>query len=303
MSKHFIFVSCGQFTPAEKGLGKAIVQMVKDVTGLDAFFAEEVQDLNGLDASILHALHKCVGFITVMHPRGQVTRPDGTHQTRASVWIEQEIAIATYIQRIEKRVLPVIAFIHNSVGREGLRDLLHLNPIAFISESEVLEKLPPLLREWTSRLSDNLRVQLESKKIGQYNGHDMRRLSLNITNDTGERIASYDARLFVPAMLIIPGDTNHGPQGCIEEKRSDRQGYRYFETGERNTGPLKPKHTQQVLAVEYCLKCAFSASEMPHEVLESECDASVYINGREYVDRRSIADIMRASGEQVRIEP
>jgi hypothetical protein len=46
------------------------------------------------------------------------------------VWIEQEIAIATYIQRIEKRTLPIIAFKHESVGRERIRDLLHLLGVA-----------------------------------------------------------------------------------------------------------------------------------------------------------------------------
>src|SRR5881392_1195900 len=120
MSAPFIFVSCGQYTDAEKSLGKSIVRMVKTITGLDAFFAEEVQDLNGLDSNILGALRDCAAFITVMHPRGRITRPDGTTHVRASVWIEQEIAIATYIQRVEKRSLPVIAFVHESVGREGV---------------------------------------------------------------------------------------------------------------------------------------------------------------------------------------
>lgn len=132
-----IFISCGQFTDAEKRLGKQIAELVKTVTGLEPFFAEEVQDLNGLDTNILRALHDCVGFITVLHPRGTITRPDKSVITRASVWIEQEIAIATYIQRVENRQLPIIAFKHKSVGREGIRDLLHLNPIEFTSEDEV----------------------------------------------------------------------------------------------------------------------------------------------------------------------
>jgi hypothetical protein len=67
---------------------------------------------------------------------------------RASVWIEQEIAIATYIQRVEKRPLPIIAFKHVTVGREGLRDLLQLNPIEFTHESEVLARLPERLKDW-----------------------------------------------------------------------------------------------------------------------------------------------------------
>lgn len=148
MTKPFIFVSCGQYSDAEKSLGKAIVETVKSVTGLDAFFAEEVQDLNGLDTNILAALRDCAAFITVMHPRGTIIRPDGSGHIRASVWIEQEIAVATYIQRVEKRTLPVIAFIHESVGREGIRDLLHLNPIPFASEHDVLAALPNLLAHW-----------------------------------------------------------------------------------------------------------------------------------------------------------
>jgi hypothetical protein len=150
MSRPFIFVSCGQFTDEEKSLGKSIVKMVKAITGSDAFFAEEVQDLNGLDSNILAALRDCAGFITVMHPRGKIIRPDESTHIRASVWIEQEIAIATYIQRVEKRSLPVIAFIHKSVGREGIRDLLHLNPIVFSHENDILESLPELLQPWTT---------------------------------------------------------------------------------------------------------------------------------------------------------
>src|SRR5438309_5153497 len=91
MSKPFIFVSCGQHSESEKSLGRSIVKMVKTTAGMDAFFAEEVQDLNGLDSNILGALHDCAALITVMHPRGNIVRPDNSTHTRASVWIEQEI--------------------------------------------------------------------------------------------------------------------------------------------------------------------------------------------------------------------
>ena len=115
MSEPFIFVSCGQYTKTEKSLSRKIAKLVKDISGLDAFFAEDVQDLSGLESNILDALHNCARFITVMHPRGRIVRPNGTDHVRASVWIEQELAIATYIQRMEKRPLPVIAFVHESV--------------------------------------------------------------------------------------------------------------------------------------------------------------------------------------------
>jgi hypothetical protein len=76
--------------------------LLKDISVLDAFFAEDVQDLSGLESNILDALHNCAGFITVMHPRGRIVCPDWTDHVRASVWIAQELAIATYIQRMEK---------------------------------------------------------------------------------------------------------------------------------------------------------------------------------------------------------
>ena len=142
MGKPTIFVSCGQFTETEKRLGNQIATTVRSLANCEPFFAEDVQDLNGLEANILEALHNCVAFIVVLHPRGDIKRPDGPVLTRASVWIEQEIAIATYIRRIEKRDLPIIAFKHASVGLEGIRGLLQLNPIEFTNEAKVLMALP-----------------------------------------------------------------------------------------------------------------------------------------------------------------
>ena len=65
MIRKTIFISCGQFTDAERRLGKRIAEMVRELTDLEPFFAEEVQDLNGLDANILNGLHDCAAFITV----------------------------------------------------------------------------------------------------------------------------------------------------------------------------------------------------------------------------------------------
>jgi hypothetical protein len=141
-----IFISCGQSTETEIRLGTQIFSMVKSF-GFEPFFAEKVQNLDGLNSSILRKLSECAAFITVLHPRGEVKTPKGETIIRASVWIEQEIAIASYIQLIEKRELPVIAFAHEDVSREGLRTLLHLNPIKFKTEQDVISKLPGQLNE------------------------------------------------------------------------------------------------------------------------------------------------------------
>jgi hypothetical protein len=120
MIRQTVFISCGQFSDAERRLGRQIAEKIRVLTDLEPFFADEVQDLNGLDANILNALRNCVAFITVLHPRGEIRRPDGSVLVRGSIWIEQEIAIATYIQRVENRQLPIVAFKHKLVGLEGI---------------------------------------------------------------------------------------------------------------------------------------------------------------------------------------
>jgi hypothetical protein len=67
-----------------------------------AYFAEQQNTLEGLTSNILSSLERCVGFVAVAHHRGKVTRPDG-EIVRASVWVEQEIAIAAFIQHALKR--------------------------------------------------------------------------------------------------------------------------------------------------------------------------------------------------------
>jgi hypothetical protein len=247
-----IFVSCGQYTEAEKSLGKAMVKVIKSITGVDAFFAEQVQDLNGLDSNILSALADCLAFITVLHPRGKIVRPDGSSHIRASVWIEQEIAIATYIQRVEKRAVPVIAFIHESVGREGIRDLLHLNPIPFKEESDVLAALPELLLPWKTLAGSNIRVQLQSGRRSREQDHWIRTLAVSLVNDTNQRITSFNAEVRIPAGIL-----KHWSAMYPSEARSDNQRYRCFrfdETFKRNSIP--PHTTGELITFQYCTACA-----------------------------------------------
>ena len=65
---------------------------------------------------------------------------------------------------VENRQLPIIAFKHKSVGREGIRDLLHLNPIEFTDENEVLAELPKRLKRWKSLKPSGIELQLVSDR-------------------------------------------------------------------------------------------------------------------------------------------
>ena len=135
-----VFISCGQYTKEEIRLGKEVAQLIEDLTGFEGYFAQNQDSLEGLSHNIFKALDRCVGFVAIMHHRGDVSTLDGNH-TRASVWIEQEIAIAAFLVQAQRRDLAVRVYIQKGVKREGVREQLRLDPMEFNESSEVLQDL------------------------------------------------------------------------------------------------------------------------------------------------------------------
>jgi hypothetical protein len=265
--------------------------MVKDITGLDAFFAEGVQDLNGLDSNILGSLRDCAGFITVMHPRGRIVRPDGSMHVRASVWIEQEIAIATYIQRAERRDLPVIAFIHDSIGREGIRDLLHLNPISFTDDTEVLAALPERLLNWKALTAPGIGIQIRVEGTTWQDKHEIRALAVSIVNDTNQRITSFTCEARVPAGIL-----SHWTAHYLGEVSECDAGFRCFRKDETQMGPIPPHSSKKVFGLDYCTTCAVEHTQDAPTVAallvrESQISAKVWIENREYIASKTIKQL------------
>jgi hypothetical protein len=286
-----IFISCGQYTATEKRLGKQMSEMVRDLTDCEPFFAEDVHDLNGLDANILSALHDCVGFITVMHPRGEIKRPDGSKFVRGSVWIEQEIAIATYIQRTEKRTLPVIAFKHSSVGREGIRDFLHVNPIDFTDESEILTQLPKYLLTWKSLKPSGIELQLSSQAVGRQEGHDISRLEITLVNPTSRLIEKYEIEVNLPSAILKHWNTTY-----TEEVRPAPPDRRYFRFNQNGRGALRPRGRMQYpITFDYCTTCAKPEheGELIGATLANELrlSATAWVDGNEYAVEKTIKQL------------
>jgi hypothetical protein len=282
-----IFISCGQYTDSEKRLGKQIAEMVRALTDLEPFFAEEVQDLNGLDANILGALHNCVAFITVLHPRGEIKRPGGSVLVRASVWIEQEIAIATYIQRVENRPLPIIAFKHKSVGREGMRDLLHLNPIEFTDESEVLAELPKRLASWRSLKPSGVDLHLTSKATPYQDGHAIRSLETTLVNETNHRIDSYELEIRLPSSIL-----KHWNDIYPSEVPCNVPGLRCFRFDQTGFGSVRPHDRLRLAIFDYCTACAVAEhGGIGALVAEARLGARIWVNGEEYAVEKTIKQV------------
>lgn len=293
MRNPFVFISCGQFTDTERQLGNQISDLVRKTTGLEAFFAQDVQDLSGLDTSILNALRDCVGLITVLHPRGEIERPGGLKHIRASVWIEQEIAIATYIQRMEKRPLPVIAFVHNSVGLEGIRALLHLNPVAFTDESEVLEVLPGLLQRWGQVTTGGLRLQLRSVPAPSQDGHTLGLLQVFVVNDTNQTISEFAGKVCLPASLL-----SHWSKHYANEAPSENRSYRCFRFNDGTDGINPPHEARCITHIKYCTTCAVQAAGGNGSlVARAIVSAKLWFENREYSDQKTMEELARERDE------
>lgn len=132
-----VFVSCGQYTDAEKQLGKDLAVAVGQHTSCKGYFAENQNSLETLSRHIFEALDKCSGFVAVMHRRGEVRTLHAAHQ-RASVWIEQEVAIAAFLTQVHKKQFPIAFYIQKGVKREGVREQLRIDAIEFETEADVL---------------------------------------------------------------------------------------------------------------------------------------------------------------------
>jgi hypothetical protein len=148
-----IFVSCGQSTDDEIDLGKKIARIINEETSAEAYFAENQATFEGVSSHILDALSRCVGFVGIMHYRGEVTNLDTTTHQRASVWIEQEIAIAAYRIHTLQESIPVQLYVQKGIKLEGLREKVMLNPVPFKTNSEVLEHFRSALKERFGALS------------------------------------------------------------------------------------------------------------------------------------------------------
>lgn len=204
-----IFISCGQVTPEEIELGQAVVSLVTELTPFKPYFAENQNSLEGVTENILKALGKSVGLIAVMHPRGEVRGLEDEKHDRASVWIEQEIAIAAFISQALNRNLYVAVYEHMQVKREGLRDKLHLNPVRFSSHDEVVNALRKILPQWQSTHTPRnegllLEALFDYEEIGKTDEYTDYDLVVCLENNGTEIARDFLVEILFPKVFIRP---------------------------------------------------------------------------------------------------
>ena len=144
-----VFVSCGQYTDEERDVGKQACDLVGQYTPFEGYFAQNQRTLKALSENVLRRLYESVGLIVIMHHRGTI---EGRGAIRASVWIEQEVAMATLMEQVLGRPLHFALFIQKGIAREGIREQIQSNPIEFTKSEEVIAALRDILPTWKTPL-------------------------------------------------------------------------------------------------------------------------------------------------------
>src|SRR6266403_203303 len=150
--KPIIFISCGQFAKQEKDLGERIRELVNGTGVFRGYLAEDQSSAQSVTKHIFGRLDQCRGFICVMHERGIVSSPAGP-VTRASVWIEQEIAIVAFLTEVLHRDIKTRSYLKKGINLEGVREKIILNPKPFETDNEILVDLQAVLQRWAQELS------------------------------------------------------------------------------------------------------------------------------------------------------
>jgi len=214
-----VFVSCGQSSPQERQLGKSIAELIRARTPYEGYFAQNQATFEGFVQNILGAMNRSVAFVGVMHHRGEVNTMTDV-RVRASVWIEQEIAVAAFIEQVMGRKVPVRLYVQNGIHREGMREQLLLNPISFEENEEVLKDLASFLSNWASlaplRSGRSLNASVSFETRRRENAIHYYTLEVRIENDGEETINDFRIDLLFPRRYLQPGT-----YGLEEPQRSN----------------------------------------------------------------------------------
>jgi hypothetical protein len=210
-NKPLIFVSCGQYSSVESKLGIEVCNLVRELRpDVEPYFADAQSTLDGLSSNILKALYRSAGFICVMHRRGDFKLPDGMMMTRGSVWVEQEIAIAAFMNHTLGRSIPLLYYKQFGICIEGLRSVLLMNPVLeFTEEHQVLESLRALLPVtiFNPYADYDVIPLIDYKEVTIHGDRHVYSFIADVKNVGNQRVTDFEMRVFFPRNFLKTGQT------------------------------------------------------------------------------------------------
>jgi hypothetical protein len=192
----------------------------------------------------------------------------------------------------------VIAFVHESVCLEGIRGLLHLNPISFRDESEVLAALPRLLKQWEVASPSGIQLKLESSRKRVEQEHRIRDVGVFVENNSNNRILNFTGEVCIPRGLLMHWSANY-----FGEVRSPNSKSRCFRFSEDGHGPISPHEEKLVFRTPYCFECAVQQTGDDSRigsllVSESRVEAKLWVDGRQYSASATIEELEKDAAKR-----
>lgn len=271
--RKMVFISCGQRTLEEKQLGQDIMVLVRKITPFEPYFADFQSSLQGVTQNIFAKLNEAVGLISVMHQRGDVTAGEEKF-TRASVWVEQEIAIASFIEHTLGTPFHVAAFSEKGVKLEGVRKYIILNPFTFQANEEVLEKLRKILPGWSPPAGTNkgpkIEAEIEYETIKRTQDHHDYQLKIFLNNKGQTKIDDFRVDLLIPKGILNP-KTVFAPE--LPDKQTSTHRFFRITNKEHRNLVFYPGDRELVLKIAY-----FVNSKVFHspQIMKEYIRATVY---------------------------
>jgi hypothetical protein len=156
MRKARVFISCGQRNAREKRIGFRVFDHFNR-RGFSPFFAERVHSPESLTEHIFKTLCESEYFLFIDFRRERI----GCRKTRGSLFVGQEIAIATYLK------IPGVGFCEKGMQREGILDYQIYNPIVFSNEEQIFGQLEKLTREWDANSVNELFLSYDPDNVSR----------------------------------------------------------------------------------------------------------------------------------------
>lgn len=158
MRKARVFISCGQRTDREKGIGLQVKEYFEN-RGFETYYAETVRSPEALTEHIFKYLQLSEYFVFIDFKRDELPKND----YRGSLFVSQEIAISTFLKT------PGLGFFEKGIRREGILDFQIYNAFPFEDGTEILSKLKVETAHWdecsVNELVLNYRNQSDTKNV------------------------------------------------------------------------------------------------------------------------------------------
>ncbi len=145
-----VFISCGQETKEERGIGETVAGYFRK-RGFETYFAERVHSSDALTENIFKFLRQSEYFVFIDFKRGSINQKE----FRGSLFVNQEIAIATFLG------LEGIGFYQKGVKREGILNYQIYNALPFEREKEIIRALEEETQEWDVNWINELKIMCD----------------------------------------------------------------------------------------------------------------------------------------------